>query len=513
MATTTTNLSLRKPDPSDTVNVTLDISNNADLIDAKWAASSPTTQAIGDAASAGATLVVARADHRHGMPSFATPASVGAAISAGSAATIARSDHVHDLANAFGSVVGVSSANANGSAATAARSDHVHGFQATAFGAPVSVSTAIGNGVGTVAARNDHVHDVGANAVTTAALAAGVVTNAKINAEVVADNIVTNGSFLIAQDGTSTSAPADASYVQDQMKVLVEAAGAVNWSQVQANNRYLCRLAVTATNNNKFGIVTPISTLDTYNRRGKTVSLAVRLAAGASITQARIALLAWAGTADAMTSDPISTWNAAGTEPTLVANYSYVGGASTAIVPTTTLTTYKLENLTVPTTANNLAVLVICDDKTTTNGDNFDIEFINLVDGSTAREVSQIDEASEMERCQYYYQKLVVSPGAGRFGTGVAWATTNNTGVITMGRTMRATPSGSVSAAGDFGIQEGGLAGIQCTTLTLTVLSRWPSITWDGGIGAASFTVGRGSNLYAFNNNAWIKLNSRFMGT
>lgn len=44
------------------------IAENLETIDEKWEAVLPSTQAFGDVASAGSSLVVARADHRHGLP-------------------------------------------------------------------------------------------------------------------------------------------------------------------------------------------------------------------------------------------------------------------------------------------------------------------------------------------------------------------------------------------------------------------------------------------------------------
>lgn len=68
--TTTTNLGLTKPEDQAS-NDTWGLKLNADLnlIDAKWNSTVPSTQALGDAASAGTSLFVARADHKHAMPS------------------------------------------------------------------------------------------------------------------------------------------------------------------------------------------------------------------------------------------------------------------------------------------------------------------------------------------------------------------------------------------------------------------------------------------------------------
>jgi hypothetical protein len=67
MATTTTNLSLRKPEGTDNVSVTLDIANNMQTLDDKWASSTPNS--IGDTNTAGSALTVARSNHVHAVDS------------------------------------------------------------------------------------------------------------------------------------------------------------------------------------------------------------------------------------------------------------------------------------------------------------------------------------------------------------------------------------------------------------------------------------------------------------
>ncbi len=67
MATTTTNLSLRKPESSDYVSVSLDVAGNMQTIDDKWATSAAAN--IGSAAAAGSALTVARTDHVHAVGS------------------------------------------------------------------------------------------------------------------------------------------------------------------------------------------------------------------------------------------------------------------------------------------------------------------------------------------------------------------------------------------------------------------------------------------------------------
>ncbi len=102
----------------------------SDAVIAAFDLTAPVSQSIGDAAAIGTAAFAARRDHRHGMPTFATPAiSLGSAAGAGGStaliradATIAAFDATAPVTQAFGD------AAATGSAAFAARRDHRHGM-------------------------------------------------------------------------------------------------------------------------------------------------------------------------------------------------------------------------------------------------------------------------------------------------------------------------------------------------------------------------------------------------
>jgi microcystin-dependent protein len=73
VATTTTKLGLRKPAGTDLINVTTDLSNNYDIIDAYETAASAVTipQPVGAANTAGVAVAFARADHVHDATALA----------------------------------------------------------------------------------------------------------------------------------------------------------------------------------------------------------------------------------------------------------------------------------------------------------------------------------------------------------------------------------------------------------------------------------------------------------
>ena len=76
------------------------------------------------------------------------------------------------------------------------------------------------------------------------------------------------------------------------------------------------------------------------------------------------AVLSWSSTADVVTSDVVSAWNAAGSDPTLAANWTYEGTVAD-FTPTTSWVTYKSEAIAIDTaSATNVAVFIWTDDVT-----------------------------------------------------------------------------------------------------------------------------------------------------
>lgn len=96
MSTISPNLGMTLNEGPDQVDVT-DLANNFDTLDDAFATHTPTTIAVGDAAAQGASLVVARGDHRHGAPAFGAPVALGTAIATGTSGNINHSDHVHTI--------------------------------------------------------------------------------------------------------------------------------------------------------------------------------------------------------------------------------------------------------------------------------------------------------------------------------------------------------------------------------------------------------------------------------
>lgn len=224
-------------------------------------------------------------------------------------------------------------------------------------------------------------------------------------------NLLINGGFRIAQKsvaGVITPVPTDNQYGLDRWRLLLEAANAAVVAQDVSDvpsdgGSASCRLTVGAGEDNKFGIWQVLEYNDVKHLRGKTVSLQAKLKATAAIADVRMAVVEWTSTADSVAADPISSWGAAGTPPTLATNYAYLAAAANLNV-TTSWVTYRVEGLTVGASANNLAVFIWCEDETTTvTTDILRIADVQLEEGPVCTELERRPIQQELALCLRYF--------------------------------------------------------------------------------------------------------------
>lgn len=237
-------------------------------------------------------------------------------------------------------------------------------------------------------------------------------------------NAIINGGFEIWQQNTTiTSASTyvvnnDDTYGPDQWIHLAEANNSANYSRDTTaadlpGGTHACLKAVVSTaNNNKFGFLQVIENANTKallaaGTGNGTVSISVWLKATAGISNVRVGVLKWASTADSVTSDVVSSWGADGTNPTLVANWTYANTPSNLSV-TTSWAQYTISGISCGgvSNTNNLAVFIWNDDKTTTaTTDIMYITGVSLVRGSYAQTYSPRPFEHELALCQRYFQK------------------------------------------------------------------------------------------------------------
>lgn len=183
------------------------------------------------------------------------------------------------------------------------------------------------------------------------------------------------------------------------------------------------------------GIVHFFTAEDSYRLRGETVSLSFD-AWGTNITELRAAVLSWAGTADALTSDVVGTW-ATGNQ-TLATNWSYANTPGADITITGTRTRYKVEGVSIPSGANNIAVF-IWTPNAEASGDLFNIVRVKLELGATCTPFNSPGFKEEEARTNFFALPLVYLLGG--YIPGARHTTNEAVFYFNLPAPMRATPT------------------------------------------------------------------------
>lgn len=267
------------------------------------------------------------------------------------------------------------------------------------------------------------------------------------------DNALINGQFLTPQRGTffDSTTPAggpfntDDTYLFDRWLHLSDGNNIVDVSQekttVPIDSATGLKMIV-RTADKKFGIFQILDRNDTeLGFDGDTASLSfeARNDGTESIGAIRAMVLAW--TLDgAVVSDPVSTWNAAGSNPTLATNWSYADTPVALPGLITSFQTFKIEGITIPA-AFNVGVFIWVDDVTLALGDSLFIGNVKLERGLVATPYRPLSEGADLALCQRSYKRV---------GKGVraeAFSTTEIRIGGTFGIEMRVAPSMSLRLA------------------------------------------------------------------
>jgi len=314
-------------------------------------------------------------------------------------------------------------------------------------------------------------------------------------------NYVINGSFKGQQCAIGTT---DNSYVCDGWRVLMENANGVvttfSASSVPTGAMYRLVGTVGAGNNGKFGFFHPIANGDMQELRSQVISILTSLKSTAGISDVRIGLMQWTSTADGISADPISAWNAAGTNPTLIANWAFINTPANLSV-TTSFVDYTVINQSVGATANNLAVFIWCDDRTTTTTtDVLEIGgYITLCKGATAPSAQVRSLSDEIQLYAPYYQKTfpaATAPaqnaglnGSARFSNPAVGAVATMQGFTYPLGKMRSAPTVTTYNPSAASVQARDTTSSQNSTLGTVVASTESGFSFSFTAGAGSLIV------------------------
>ena len=329
-------------------------------------------------------------------------------------------------------------------------------------------------------------------------------------------NALINGGMDIAQRGTSftsttTPANSDDTFLLDRWLLLSDGNDIVDVTQqsaggVSGNENYI-RLDV-ETAAKKFGICQVIENKNCKGMIGGTVSLSfeAKVTNATKLSDIRAAVLAWASTADTVTSDLVATWEAEDTIITPAANWTAENVAANLGV-TTSWVKYTISGISIDTaSAANIAVFIYQNNVATndTAGIFLEITNVQLEAGSVATDFEYRQFGDELAKCRRYYERLTAGAAYTAFGSGVVESATDAAIHISY-NSKRVAPTfvqsntrlweGSVAPAAD-GIGGVTSIGLDCARLVITATG--------GGM-----TTGRGVVFDANNNAAaYVELSS-----
>jgi hypothetical protein len=239
-------------------------------------------------------------------------------------------------------------------------------------------------------------------------------------------NMIINGDMQIATRGTTITSTStttnndDDSYTLDRWVLLSDGNDIVDVKQStdspnDGSSKSLQLEVETA--DKKFGIVQIIENCNCHDAlaSGK-VSLSFKMkASDASIDDVRAAVVAWSGTADTVTSDIVSAWEAEGTNPTLITNATYENTPAD-LNPTTSWAEYKIEDVTVDTSSTGNILIFIWSGVTDVEvNDSLFITDVQLESGSTANSFKRLDIETTMQQCERYYESSMTWGATGQY--------------------------------------------------------------------------------------------------
>lgn len=256
-------------------------------------------------------------------------------------------------------------------------------------------------------------------------------------------NFLINGDFKIAQRGTTFTAAtvplnSDDTYLLDRWTLLSDGNDIVDVSQetTAANLPTGAAAAIKfdiETEDKKFGVIQIIEAKNSCALIGGTVSLSFKAARGAgdNNTLIRAAVLSWNSVADVVTSDVVNVWGNEGTNPTLVANWTFENVPVALAALTDAWQTYKIEGIAIDTASTtNIAVFIWSEDKTNDVGDLVYITNIKLELNPTATVFVPRLMGHELELCKRYYEIFAPVINFGYYAMGYASITTSSRFVL-----------------------------------------------------------------------------------
>ena len=266
---------------------------------------------------------------------------------------------------------------------------------------------------------------INANTVNQALKSGGTNFQAMKNRLINGDMTFWQRGSTITSSGTWTTNNND-SYVSDRWYNLSDGNDVIDYTRQTADPAPRDENANAATNfsdggvyymqfdvetaNKKFGIAQIIEGIHCYDLVGQKVTLSfkAKVSATTNLDNIKAAVIAWKGSANSVTSNFISTWNAEGTNPTFITDATIANDSTPANLNVTTTWQKYVINATIPDTDTqafgNVIVFIWSDVTTTSVGEFLHISDVQLEPGTEATDFDRRSYQHELQMCQRYAQ-------------------------------------------------------------------------------------------------------------
>ena len=232
-------------------------------------------------------------------------------------------------------------------------------------------------------------------------------------------NVLDNSDFQVWQWGTSftstvpyTNATHDDSYIADQWKLLSDGNDIADVSRTGVNDvpqgaKSGITVTQNATANKKWGIWQVLESRVCEPLAGLAVTLSVYIKTNTdNLESFKLLATEWSGTADDIgTSDPISAWNGAEVRPSFGTSWDLISGAEVNPVSLGTGWERFSVTFTMPSSPNNVGILLCTNDSSFSAGASVQISGFKLEIGSTMTRYESKPYSVELAQCQRFYAK------------------------------------------------------------------------------------------------------------
>lgn len=222
------------------------------------------------------------------------------------------------------------------------------------------------------------------------------------------ENLIINGNGVVGQRDVIGTSIDDAKYGIDRWIVLSDGNGIVTPSQetsdLPTDGTSAMKYTVD-TADAKFGMLQIVEASNSKIVIDSIASLSSSARAD-GLSNLRVAIISWTGSADSPTTDAVGTWNASGVDPTLATNWVYENTPANISLSTSWQSGFDALNVSVDTASTKqIGIFIWVDDTDANIGDVLHVTNAQVEPGAFKTNYQQRSTEDEQIRSKRFYQQ------------------------------------------------------------------------------------------------------------